>query len=1159
MAIALRKTGISVVGDVPWGTHFCCFYETKQDLLDTLVPYFKAGLENNEFCLWVVSDSTLISMEEAKTALAQVVPDLNGHLADEDIEILDGLDWYLEEKVFNLERVTKAWDSKLEQALARGYEGMRVSGDTFWLAVKDWKDFCAYEKQLNDSITDQPMTVLCTYPLARSGAGDILDVMQAHQFAIARRQGEWEVIESPEPIQAKAEIKRLNQEVPRIQDRTPEAPAILRYGVAVLSVAAALIINRLLNTHLVGAPAMLFLCAIMFSAWYGGVKPSLLAMGLAILAFAYYFVTPINSWSVDVRQIPRLLLFVLSALFVISLSAAQRRAAESLRQARDVLAGTVQELQRANQALRTENTERKHAEALLHAKEQEFRAIVENAPDQIIRYDRDFRRVYVNPAVVKFYGQPAETLIGQTLGSNIPKTWPAVKEDELAVVRERIAAVFKTGETYDYELAWTMPTGRTYFSIRLFPELDLNGSVINVLGISRDITERKQAEEALDERLRFETLLTELSAAFANLKTNEVDCEIDKWLQTLVKFLGVDRASFFQFQEDGMTLYHSYTVPGIEPLPTPPIGMKDQYPWITDQLRRGVTVKCERISDDMPEEAAKEKEHAARLGVKSALNIPVLMGGSVSCAITFISIVAYHEWPDAMVARLRLVGEIFAAAVERKRAETLLHAKEQEFRAIVENAPDLIARYDRSFRRTYVNPSLAKAYDLPMEALIGKPMFSIIREAGLEVKDEVLEQIRQRYADVFDTGKSYEFEISLPMPPGRRDYSVRIFPELDFKGSVINVLSIARDITASKRAEEELKKEKELLEKIFDNIPVMIGFVGDDGRVKLVNPEWERTIGWTLRELQEQNVDIFDEAYPDLSYRQKVRDFVAASTGEWVDLKIKVRDGRVIDAACAVVRLSDGTKVAIAQDITERKRAEERIRAASEQLRALSARVQSAKEEEDIRIAREIHDEMGSTLTSLRWELERIDKIISEAEDWSQLQALRAKIGDMMRLTDITIGTMRRIVSELRPSILDDLGLVAAIEWEVQQFQARTGIVCSWDASVEKADLDEEQSTTVFRILQEALTNVLRHAQATRVDIKVNKQSGFFVLSVSDNGLGITEKQISERHSLGILGMRERAHLIGGEIDIRRGEEKGTMVIVRVPISGQDVFLEMTS
>src|SRR6266550_3422568 len=391
MGMELRKTGISVVGDVPWGTHFCHFYETKQDLLDTLVPYFKAGLESKEFCVWVVSGSDLITVEEAKEALTQAVPDLDRHLSNENIEIINGLDWYLEKNVFNLERVTKAWDAKLKRALARGYDGMRVSGDTFWLAEKDWKDFCAYEKQLNDSITDQPMTVLCTYPLAKSGADEVLDVVQCHQFAIARRQGEWEVIQSPEPIQARAEIKRLNEQLNLVRERKAERHAIWRYGVAVLSVIAAVIILREMEISLLSPfYVSLFLCAVMLSAWFGGVKPGLLSIVLSVLAFDYFFLPPINSLTVEINEIPRLLMFALSAVFVGCLSAAQRSKAESLRRARDVLVGTVQELKRTNVALRTENAERKRAETLLHAKEQEFRAIVENAPDQIIRYDREF-------------------------------------------------------------------------------------------------------------------------------------------------------------------------------------------------------------------------------------------------------------------------------------------------------------------------------------------------------------------------------------------------------------------------------------------------------------------------------------------------------------------------------------------------------------------------------------------------------------------------------------------------------------------------------------------------------------------------------------------------------------------------------------------------
>lgn len=545
-----------------------------------------------------------------------------------------------------------------------------------------------------------------------------------------------------------------------------------------------------------------------------------------------------------------------------------------------------------------------------------------------------------------------------------------------------------------------------------------------------------------------------------------------------------------------------------------PYEFQNEYRAYTDMVRHGQRVDAEGV---------RQRKDSSRLNV-SIIQVPVSL-------------------PDGQIATYAIFRDITG----RKQAEALLHAKEQEFRAIVENAPDQIIRYDREFRRTYVNPAVLKAYGLPAEALTGKLIGSVIRDAGLDVNEGEQAQLRQVIEAVFDTGEVQEYEMTWPTPVGRRSYSVRFFPELDLGGSVINVLGISRDITERRSAEEELKKEKEILEKVFDNIPVMIGFVGDDGTVKLVNPEWERTIGWTVKELQEQNVDIFAEAYPDLSYRQQVLDFMAASTGEWVDLKIKVRDGRVIDAACAVVLLSDGTKIAIAQDITERKRAEERIRATSEQLRALSASVQSAKEEEGTRIAREIHDELGGALTSLKWDLESLHKVTSESTDQSLVQALDGKVEAMLRLSETTISAVRRISSELRPSVLDDLGLVAAIEWQARQFQTRTGIICHYECAVEKVDLDREQSTAMFRILQEALTNILRHAQATRVDIAIKEEAGEIVMTVSDNGRGITEDEKSRLQSLGLLGMRERAHLIGAEIDIIGVDAQGTVVTVRVP------------
>jgi PAS domain S-box-containing protein len=224
MATEMRKTGVDVVGDMPWGTHFCLFYETRADLLETLVCYCKAGLENQEFCLWVVAEP--VSVEEATRALKKAVPDLDQYLSDHSMEIVAARDWYFPDGVFDLNRVIGGWNEKLARASARGYAGVRVTGDTAWLEKKDWKDFCEYEESLNQAIANQRLAVLCTYPLAACGAAEILDVVRTHQFAVTRRRGGWDVIETAGHKQAKAEIKRLNEELEeRVIERTSQLTA----------------------------------------------------------------------------------------------------------------------------------------------------------------------------------------------------------------------------------------------------------------------------------------------------------------------------------------------------------------------------------------------------------------------------------------------------------------------------------------------------------------------------------------------------------------------------------------------------------------------------------------------------------------------------------------------------------------------------------------------------------------------------------------------------------------------------------------------------------------------------------------------------------------------------------------------------------------------
>jgi PAS domain S-box-containing protein len=353
-------------------------------------------------------------------------------------------------------------------------------------------------------------------------------------------------------------------------------------------------------------------------------------------------------------------------------------------------------------------------------------------------------------------------------------------------------------------------------------------------------------------------------------------------------------------------------------------------------------------------------------------------------------------------------------------------------------------------------------------------------------------------------------------------------------------------------ANEELRKRKEVLEKIFDHIPVMIIFMGPGVHIKLVNREWERVLGWTLEEIRERNlsiVDIVSQFYPGPHDRQQVLDFISNSNGEWRELKTRAPDGRELDTKWAIAHLSDGSKIGFGQDITEQKQWEDRLRDGAEQLRALSASIQAAREEERTRVARTIHDELGSAFTSLKWDLESMDKALSMPLDALAAEALRARIATMMKLADNTINTVRRIAWELRPSILDDLGLVEAIEWHVRQFESRTGIVCQWDDSIGAIVFNQEQATAIFRIFQEALTNILRHADATRVDITMAQQDGQFVLAIGDNGKGIAP---IERSGLGILGMQERVRLVGGTIEIRGREGAGTTIAVRVPIGGQE-------
>lgn len=220
-------SGIAAVGSIPWGTHFCQFYRTQEDLIETLVPYFRAGLESNECCLWVTSEQ--LNADVAKELMRSAIPDFDKFLDRNQMQIVSIADWYKAGDVFEAEVVLNSWIEREQHAIAAGYNGLRLTGDTFWLERSGWHDFMDYENKVNGAFHKYKLVALCTYSTEKCSAEDMLDVCCHHEFALARRKGDWKLLESSSLKIAKEHLNTLNDELElRVEKRTEELNNALR-------------------------------------------------------------------------------------------------------------------------------------------------------------------------------------------------------------------------------------------------------------------------------------------------------------------------------------------------------------------------------------------------------------------------------------------------------------------------------------------------------------------------------------------------------------------------------------------------------------------------------------------------------------------------------------------------------------------------------------------------------------------------------------------------------------------------------------------------------------------------------------------------------------------------------------------------------------------
>lgn len=364
-----------------------------------------------------------------------------------------------------------------------------------------------------------------------------------------------------------------------------------------------------------------------------------------------------------------------------------------------------------------------------------------------------------------------------------------------------------------------------------------------------------------------------------------------------------------------------------------------------------------------------------------------------------------------------------------------------------------------------------------------------------------------------------------------------------------------------RQALEALRANEKLLKGITSSVGEGLYVLNADGCLVFMNPEAERLLGWTEAELRGKNIHKIIHSYnldgtplgeAECGVLGVLRNGGVHRTEEEVFAR---KDGSLIPVSYIAAAITEGGKTTAAvtafQDISQRKKAEQDLLESRKQLQELSSYLQTVREEERTRIARELHDELGQMLTAVKLDAMWLTTRLSEEQP-----AIKEKVGSMSLLIDETLDAMRRVAADLRPVMLDDLGLVAAVEWLTEEFGKRTGIGIQLEMDVERkqrgcqeeCDLDEEVSTAAFRIVQECLTNIARHAQAEQVQVLLRCMNDRFMLRVSDDGKGLSQANENKRPSYGIIGMRERVHGLGGTLNFSSTPGKGTRVEVVMPL-----------
>lgn len=489
------------------------------------------------------------------------------------------------------------------------------------------------------------------------------------------------------------------------------------------------------------------------------------------------------------------------------------------------------------------------------------------------------------------------------------------------------------------------------------------------------------------------------------------------------------------------------------------------------------------------------------------------------------------------------VSAIERDITESKKAQEKLLESENFNKTIISSVKEGIVVYNSKLTISSWNKS--------METITGIKEIEVINRRNLNIFPNNMQSDMLDRLDDALKGKTVIFQdvyLKTPALPDGAWFNVTFSPHINKNLDTIGVIATYRDITQSKIAEVALAYSEEKYRQLVENVSEAIANIGVDGTILFVNEvaadllkqKSEKVIGKSVldvipAELRNNLKNGLDEFFktPD----KKTFDFTVDLPG--VNKSFLISAQPVFSSHSEITSL-----MCLITDITFRKKAEKELQHSQEQLRNLAAHLESVREDERKEIAFEVHDELGQELTALKLDLSWIEGKLTDLQP-----VLKEKISEMKDLIDTTIDRVGNISTKLRPDILDHFGLVAAIEWATGDFQKRSGIRCELIFDPEEIKVDGDIATVIFRILQETLTNVIRHSKADTVEVLFSEKKDKYELKVSDNGVGIKKERIEAPESFGLFAINERARSVGGYVDIHGKEGKGTKIKLIIPKS----------